>query len=206
MEFRESPQFNPDMLAETYDVGAFDAMCTDIVGGAAGSYETIRGMSREVYLFRGMIEEHAETLEESISLGSYSRAAVVEGIGLAPDGEEKDLHRKEFGDLLWYVSRFLESQDVTLGDALGQLFIDNDQQFDGTFAQLDAATREFPRAIQLPETGEELVINKQTTVFTIRLSKTYAKQLRRLSLCRIHHMQSGHFCDGPACCFGVCPG
>lgn len=121
-------------LAE-YDRIAFLSMRTD-----GDQYNTIRGRNAAFYLIDKCVEEGLECVEPAPghSRSSYNRLAVLNGWQVPPDSVERDNHARELGDVLWCLTRSLETFDVTILDIADWWIMQRDgRHTDGTFEQLD---------------------------------------------------------------------
>lgn len=88
---------------------------------------TIQGYPPEVYMYFGIKEESGETWGEDRLHPDYSRLrGLIETDGVALAGGPQppapelaiELHRKEFGDVSWYLANFLALNGAGLADTL----------------------------------------------------------------------------------------
>lgn len=161
-------------LAE-YDQLAFLGMRTD-----GDRYDTIRGQDAGYYLLAKLEEEVLECTEASPQnrQTSYSRHAVLNGWQEPPDCDERDNHARELGDVLWCLSRSLETFDVTLLDVAQWWTMRRDgQPADGTFKQLDTLAS-IEQAGYAETHNGDMDIEKDTARFLMRGMVAYRSAAR----------------------------
>lgn len=93
---------------------------------------TIRNVQANSYLLGGLYEEFAETLEFDAAPPSYSRIGMIALRNDNPlldvyrqDTNSLEYHRREFGDLLWYMTALLHRMNISLA-VVGESDIQSD--------------------------------------------------------------------------------